>query len=459
MSTIITQSSLDATNNHLTLSVPSDAVNELKRILSKDKPIGKAFVNIAKTYAFMCWMISKGQYHVSKMDLATMIYARHEESLTKAINILKENNLISVMRIQDKLKCRFYYTYNTYTFDYEKVSDETVEYEYDIPVCTCFQFYNMTGTKASGCPQTVCLINDPSSSSLHIYPTVSPFVTEGIAFKKTFLGWYNELCIGNKVFAEGHFSEKDGRFYHYFHIIPKDERLATVLWEGEYIVEKWDAHSAFFIVLGYYLKNYKQYESEDERRAFVEEADRLIKMAADNKLYDSILKYHNAHSEWHVMRDVIKEWVNAYKNQSYSNLFKKNGDRTNHKWAKRFFYIDDFFKINFPCIRDMMLNYPRHKELVGADIQNNGRLIHVLNNKSISNLQRDVMPYEFELISLGLCKDLYDLYKIKSVTVHDAIYVKQSDAGRITYSNINDLLLSRLGVSEVETRSNSYALF
>jgi hypothetical protein len=159
------------------------------------------------------------------------------------------------------------------------------------------------------------------------------------------------------------------------------------------------------------------------------------------------------------MRDVIKEWVNAYKNQSYSNLFKKNGDRTNHKWAKRFFYIDDFFKINFPCIRDMMLNYPRHKELVGADIQNNGRLIHVLNNKSISNLQRDVMPYEFELISLGLCKDLYDLYKIKSVTVHDAIYVKQSDAGRITYSNINDLLLSRLGVSEVETRSNSYALF
>ena len=43
MCKLIVQSNFDAPNKHLTVSVLSDALNELKRILSKDKPIGKAF--------------------------------------------------------------------------------------------------------------------------------------------------------------------------------------------------------------------------------------------------------------------------------------------------------------------------------------------------------------------------------------------------------------------------------
>ena len=67
------------------------------------------------------------------------------------------------------------------------------------------------------------------------------------------------------------------------------------------------------------------------------------------------------------------------------------------------------------------------------------------------------MPYEFQLFSLGLCKDLFDLYRIKSVTVHDAIYMKASDAEKISSSDIDELLSERLGISDKIPRS--YALF
>jgi hypothetical protein len=95
MSRMITQSNLDVASKHLTLSVSSDALNELKLILSKEKPIGKTFTNTAKTYAFLCWMNKNGQYHIDKRDLATVTFSRHEDRLSKAIALLEDNGLIS----------------------------------------------------------------------------------------------------------------------------------------------------------------------------------------------------------------------------------------------------------------------------------------------------------------------------------------------------------------------------
>ena len=448
MSRIITQSDLDVASKHLTLSVSSDAVNELKKILSKDKPIGKAFTNIAKTYAFLCWMNREGNYFVYKSDLATMTYARHEDSLTKAIDILRENGLVQATKRPNLKKYTSYYTYNTFTFDYKQTSNETVVYEYDIPVCS----WSPVLGKHLNDSNTDDILNIHSSFSSHIYPTDSLSEAKKIAFKSTFLGWYGELCIGNKVFAKGHFSEKDGRFYHYLHSMSKYERETTILWDGEHVVEAWDAHSAFFIVLGYYLKEVRQYESEEEKQRLVKEANDLIRMAVRNELYTHILWYHNKRSKWKESRDTIKEWVNAYKNQQYKNLFTKTGERTKYLWAKKFIYIDDFFKSHFPHVRDMILSYPRHEEYVYTDYQP-----WRLTKKSVSDIQRDVMPYEFQLFSLGLCKDLFDLYRIKSVTVHDAIYMKASDAEKISSSDIDELLSERLGISDKIPRS--YALF
>ena len=55
------------------------------------------------------------------------------------------------------------------------------------------------------------------------------------------------------------------------------------------------------------------------------------------------------------------------------------------------------------------------------------------------------MPYEFQLISIGLCKRIYNKYGIRCLTVHDAIYMKQSDSEK-TNIDIDRLLEIELGL-------------
>jgi len=451
MSSIITHYDLDITNCHLTLSVSLDAINKLKVILSKDKPVGKVFTNTAKTYSFLYWMNMNGQYHVDKEDLATITFSRHEDRLSKAIALLEDNGLISTTYKTNTVKSRKYYTYNTYVFDYKQTSDKTVMYEYDIPICS---YHILLGKQY----KTDDVINTLSSSLFHICPTDSHLYNNTDAFEQQFLGWYDELSFGDMIVPRGHFSDKDKRYYHYFHTMPREERLSTVMWDGEHVVEVWDAHSAFFIVMGYYLKNFKEYETEKERLIFTKEADMMMKLAVNDRLYSSIQKYHNEHAQYPVTfitRDGMKKQVQKYISKSYSRLFNKNGERTKYIDAQWCRYIDEYFQRNFPTIRQWILNYPRHKET--KDVVDVNGVTHKNQTVNVSEIHHDVMPYEFKLISMGLCKDLYKLYRVKSVTVHDAIYMKASDADTISSSTIDDLLTERLGISDKAPRS--YALF
>jgi hypothetical protein len=156
-----------------------------------------------------------------------------------------------------------------------------------------------------------------------------------------------------------------------------------------------------------------------------------------------------------ITRDGMKKQVQKYISKSYSRLFNKNGERTKYIDAQWCRYIDEYFQRNFPTIRQWILNYPRHKET--KDVVDVNGVTHKNQTVNVSEIHHDVMPYEFKLISMGLCKDLYKLYRVKSVTVHDAIYMKASDADTISSSTIDDLLTERLGISDKAPRS--YALF
>ena len=451
MRAIITDYNLDISKRHLTLSVSLDAINQLKVILSKVKPVGKVFKNTAKTYSFLCWMNMNGQYHIDKRDLAAMTFSRHEDRLKKAIVLLEENGLISTLYKPNTQGSRYYYTYNAYTFDYNRTTDKNVVYEYDIPLGS----YHILLGKQS---KTDDNINIHSSSLSHICPTNSLSCYNRDSFKKQFLGWYDELTFENFIVPRGNFSEKDKRFYHYFHIMPKEKRLSTVRWNGEHVVEVWDAHSAFFIVMGYYLKYFKEYETEKEREKFTKEADSIMKLACNDQLYSSLKKYHNDHAQNPVTcitRDGMKKEVQRYISKSYKRLFNKNGERTKYLDARWCRYIDEYFQRNFPNIRQWILNYPRHKEI--KDVVDGNGMTHKNQLVSVSEIHHDIMPFEFELVSIGLCKDIYELFKIKSVTVHDAIYMKTSDADKISSSKIDELLSERLGICEKAPRS--YALF
>lgn len=447
----IKQANLDIANRHLTLLVSSDGVNELKVVLSKDKTIGKAFTNTAKTYSFLYWMNMNGQCHIDKKDLATMTFSRHENRLKKAIVLLEEKGLLSTTYKPNTQGSRYYYIYKTYSFDYKQTSDKTIVYEYDIPLGS---YHILIGKQ----PKANDIINFQYSSLFHICPTDSHSSYSEDSFEQQFLRWYDELSFGNKIVPKGHFSDKDRRFYHYFQTMPKEDRLSSVLWDGEQVVEVWDAHSAFFIVMGYYLKNFKEYSSEKERKKFTSEADLMIKLAMNDKLYSNLQKYHNKHAQspvGYLTRDGMKKEVQRYISKPYNRLFNKNGERTKYLDAQWCRYIDEYFQRNFPNIRLWILNYPRHKEI--KDVVDGNGMTHKNQLVSVSEIHHDIMPFEFKLISMGLCKDIYKLFRIKSVTVHDAIYMKASDADKISSSTIDELLSERLGISEKAPRS--YALF
>ncbi|MCR5313349.1 MAG: hypothetical protein K6E54_06870 [Bacteroidaceae bacterium] len=453
MNNFILHSNIDLENRFLMVFISSDAVNGMRTILSKDKPIGKALKNIVKTYTFLYWMNKNGQIHVPKEDLVKMIYTdeRHRNRFKRALNILEEANLIKVTYNPSNKGQKPYYTYKTYTFEYNHTSDKEEIFEYKIPINSCFTLF---GEKFLS-----CLINNNQPSSFsHIYPTNSLSYNNIDTFEKQFLGWYDELSFGNMVVPTGRFSEKDKRFYQYFHTMPKEERLSTVMWNGEHVVEVWDAHSAFFIVMGYYLKYFKEYETEQERDKFIKEADLMMKLAVNDRLYSSLQKYHNEHALSPVTcitRDGMKKEVQRYISKSYKRLFNTNGERTKYLDAQWCRYIDEYFQRNFPNIRLWILNYPRHKEI--KDVVDGNGMTHKNQLVSVSEIHHDIMPFEFELVSIGLCKDIYKLFKIKSVTVHDAIYMKTSDADKISSSKIDELLSERLGICEKAPRS--YALF
>ena len=59
----------------------------------------------------------------------------------------------------------------------------------------------------------------------------------------------------------------------------------------------------------------------------------------------------------------------------------------------------------------------------------------------MKNLYRDLIPFERMLITEGVCKTLLEEYNIKTVTVHDAIYMKTND---IEYLNKNNISIQKL---------------
>jgi hypothetical protein len=114
-----------------------------------------------------------------------------------------------------------------------------------------------------------------------------------------------------------------------------------------------------------------------------------------------------------------------------------------------------FFKEYFPYIRDYILD----AEVIIEDNPNvgerqkgwNGWTYKEGKTKKVSTLAREVMPYEFKLISEGICKVLYEEYGIKSITVHDAIYMRKSDAFRCP--NIDTILRRILGLPQPKPSS------
>lgn len=253
--------------------------------------------------------------------------------------------------------------------------------------------------------------------------------SDEMAFLSTFKSWYDQLVINVEHVDKGAYIARDGRLYHAFHSLHKEQRNTQVLWDGKNVEEVWDAHSAFFAFIGYYIK---QVYNGNDKEVVTKEANAFIDLTLDNKLYADIISYHKKNGI-SIDREKAKGLCNRYRGVSRKRLLKKNGTRTSYKDVQDLQIIDSYFEEKYPHIRDFFLDYHRRKKLVRKEDDSNVYSVAVeglwrvnfIQPKSVSNLQRDITPYELKFISLGICRELYQKYNIKSITVHDAIYTKK----------------------------------
>ena len=284
-------------------------------------------------------------------------------------------------------------------------------------------------------------------------------------FFATFSSWYDELEINGHKVEPGKIGNGDGRFYHKLHSMKKKARDVNVLWDGEHITEVWDAHSSVFAAIGFYLKYHKEYNNEEEKKAYIREAQMMIGKTIHNTLYSEVQTYHIEHGV-QITREQAKKVTNSYRSLSYNSIFRKDGS---YKTDTQYYLIDNYFKEQFPLIRDFFLSYPRRLGLrkgekgapiIDVDPIGFDRLISYVSVKKTSNLQLHTLPYELKLISLGVCQELFYQYHIKSITVHDAIYMKNSDAKKKNIVNIiENIYMSILGWKEPNSIPRANALF
>lgn len=249
MSKFIIQETIDSENKHLTIEVSADAIRKLKEILSKNKPIGKAFWKLVMTYAFLHWLAKHRITHVRRDDMAEMIYSKHEDRLKSALHLLKEYGLIDFDLNFNNNTQRSFYTYKVFFFDYPSSSDATITFEYDIPELMAITLFKK---KAD------CVLNDSSKQPCVSNPSLSSpsnptadslnsiLTVEEEAFREKFVGWYDELSINGAVVPQGHFSQKDHRYYHLFHSLSKSERFSLVSWDGEHVIRGVGCSFSFF---------------------------------------------------------------------------------------------------------------------------------------------------------------------------------------------------------------------
>lgn len=456
---VITQP-YDHEKGHLAIPVSKAVITCIHKRLC-DIVQHKALYNTTRLYVFLLYMKDRGLVHIDKKDLAAMMFSKHDIRLTKAIEALKSAGLLYTRLVQNNLTNRFYTTFYPIPIACSDSSDEdTVIYEFNLPPSTYWTFEKKREKEqvlhetqpiqsSSQCPQESA---PESSESPSLVPVDISLDDADEKFMAKFISWYKELNLGN-----GHFSESDGRFYHMFHHMSKEERQ-NIRWDGEPVVEVWDAHCSFMAVLCYYLKYFKEYDSKEEKEAFMRDANTMLNIIIGDDIYRCVANCFKYHKD----RKDAKILFQSYRNISRKVYFRKDGHLKDTYYARQYYEVDNFFKRHFPHIRNFILDYPTRKEMdidrYEFIINEDNKLEKKYRLKSVSNITHDIMPYEFRLISLGVCRDIYNDYGIKTLTVHDAVYMKESDRKRLDESEgsaneyIARLFSRRLGVGAVKAK-------
>ena len=439
-------------------------------------------------YLFIAYCNSKNVFYLLRSDLCKSFIgtkAPSEDMVSECTRILEGRKLITISFYKTKSGNRV----NEYVANVPRIKEDrqTETFEFGIGKSLDGMFAGEKSRKVDEAILPPKLpLSQPTNTQVEQFDTkgqsgknTSPFGEYKDGFTDGFLQEYTKLTYTNGIYVgtELPIWQTDGRIHHKFHEISKAVRASDVLWDGEHITEIWDAHNAFFVLLYARLLSLNKGNIKDVRQ--------FGELALSGKLYDKVQTVLGWQG-YNVSRDRVKELLNRYKNTTRNKLFYPQQD--GQKWRKRkgaasldcilkskwypnlstvfdnfnnhcmgsslsnfvmnhlIRRIDEDFMINYPTVRDYLLDYPTRTEI--EEYETLKKRQKKTRKKIVSNLQRDITPLEFRLISEGICRTLFYEYGIKSLTVHDAIYVKVSDAERIRREGIN---LDKLLFEEVDS--------
>lgn len=467
----------------LRVRVSRTYVKEMRTTLEDVTPLKRE--RCIHLYLFITFCNSKNVFYLLRSDLSKSFIgakAPSEDMVSECTHLLEERKFITTSYYKTKSGNRV----NQYVATVSRIIEDrqTETFEFGIGDSLAGMFAGKKTHKVDeGILPPKLSLSQPTNTQVEQFDTkgqsgknTSPFGEYKDGFTDGFLQEYTKLTYTNGIYVgtELPIWQTDGRIHHKFHEISKAVRASDVLWDGEHITEIWDAHNAFFVLLYAKLLILDKGRYKD-----VWEYGNLVK---SGELYDKM----QAVCGLEISRDRIKEAMNRYKNTTRDKLFKKNDKDPNRRLYKGYYAsidwvverghyenlemaidhfnkghmwswlseavskyiircIDEYFANCFPTVRDYLLDYPTRTEteeyITPKTRETKTR------EKIVSNLQRDITPLEFRFISNGMCRILREQYGIKCLTVHDAIYVKHSDAKKIQEQDID---IDEMFFSEIE---------
>lgn len=210
-------------------------------------------------------------------------------------------------------------------------------------------------------------------------------------------------------------AKKSGyRIYSWFHQLKSEQRRYITL-NGSHLVEAFDIPACNFCLLA---KIFEQYNIDQKE---------LIKFqnTVKNKyIYEQIAKFGG-----YELKDIKRKLKNS--TQHWLNIRKRNLKR-GHIKDEYFSLIDNYFKEEFPKIRELIVNY--------REINHN--------NKISKAIWQDFQQLEYQLITKKICYRLTKDYNVMAVTVHDAVYIPQ-DQLRYIDTNLSNLFWKELNLKYI----------
>ena len=403
-------------NNEVKVTVYREAKQYIKKRLKEVSTRHPAsHENTVKLYVWLRLLSILRLVHVSQVEMANMLFSGHEERFTTSIRELEQLGIVKIVKDFNNLTKRTYYRYYAYPIEID-INDrnDTTEFRYSNA-----SLKSLENSKRFYFDEAWIETNQSDKSEYTC------------SFLTRVMGWYDELEGLKNNDKVAYVSKLNGRCYHPFHQSKKEERH-LIRWNNEPIIEAWDANASFYMSLCYMLRQEVKKGKVKDKERILKETRRLLNLCLDNEFYDAVILYYWLKSGEKHNRNYIKILCQKYRTRWRDYFFTTKGRYKNTDWVKELKYIDMYFEENFPIIRNVILD----SEVIKSDNphymqwmpkHNGGLYLSTDKTRKVSTLDRRVTPFELELITNGVCKRLYEEYGVKSISLHDGIYVRNSD--------------------------------